>query len=141
MRYKAKKDFWVVVMMYLPLIITIGLLIPLWGKEVLFMLAVLVPVDALTLWICYGSYYELREKDLYIRFGPFRQKIPYQQIRSLRETRNFFSSVALSLDRIEIREHDKSFAMGTTYVAPLDKGNFLKELKKRCQNLEEFAQA
>ncbi len=137
MRYKAKKDLWIVLVMYLPLLITIALIIPLWGQDVMvWMLAVMLPVNALILWILYGSFYELRESVLYICFGPFHQKISYQKIKSIRETRNFLSSAAMSLDRIEIREYDKSFAMGTTYVSPLEKDHFLMELKKRCQNLE-----
>lgn len=136
MRYQAKKDFWIVLLMYLPILMTIGLLIATEGEGFLLTLAIMSPVAALTLWICYGSFYELRETNLYIRFGPFRQKIKYDRIKALRETRNFLSSMALSLDRIEIREHDKSFAMGTTYVSPLEKEDFMKELKKRCKNLE-----
>lgn len=137
MRYQVKKDLWIVFLMYLPLLLTIGMIIALWEEALFLALLVMGPVDALTLWICYGSYYELKDEELYIRYGPFHQKIKYHKIKSVRETRNFLSSAAMSLDRIEIREHDKSFAMGTTYVSPLDKDEFMRTLKKHCNNIEE----
>ncbi len=136
MRYQVKKDLWIIFLMYSPLLLAIGMIIALQGDSLFLVLVVMGPVGALTLWICYGSYYELRDEELYIRFGPFHQKIKYHKIKSFRETRNFLSSAAMSLDRIEIREHDKSFAMGTTYVSPLDKDEFMRALKSNCNNLE-----
>jgi hypothetical protein len=58
------------------------------------------------------------------------------QIRSLRLSENMLSSMALSRQRIEIRQHGKGYIMGTTMISPVEREWFLEELRQRCPNLE-----
>lgn len=88
-------------------------------------------------WVYFGTNYELREDYLYCKCGPLRQKISYDSIKSLRFTINIFSSMALSLNRIEIKQSGKGFIAGTTFISPKELEAFYHELKKRCNNLEE----
>ncbi|MHB1319289.1 MAG: PH domain-containing protein [Anaerolineae bacterium] len=94
------------------------------------------PIIGLLAWILRGTYYELRDDHLLCRSGPFRERIPYSQIRSLRLTQNLLSSMALSTTRIEIRPHGKGYILGTTMISPVDREWFLGELRRRCPNLE-----
>lgn len=100
------------------------------------LLAVL-PIGAFLLWIRFGTWYELREDELYCVSGPFREHIRYDRIRSLRLTSNRLSSLALSARRIEIRQHGKGYLTGTTLISPENREAFLAELAGRCHRLEE----
>lgn len=53
-------------------------------------------------WIWFGTGYTITEIELLVKCGPFREKIPFGKIRSIRRTRIPWSSAALSLDRLEI---------------------------------------
>lgn len=53
-------------------------------------------------------------------------------IKSIKKVKNLLSSVALSSDRIEIKEKNKNYFIGTTYISPKDKDEFYEELKMRC---------
>ncbi len=44
--------------------------------------------------------------------------------------------MAMTHERIEIKEHDKGSVMGTSYIGPEDRETFYEELKRRCFNLE-----
>ncbi len=98
--------------------------------------AIGLPVIVLLLWIYYGTYYELRDEYLYCRCGPFLEKITYPKIKSVKLSRNLLSSMALSLDRIEVKQHGKGFLLGTTYISPENREQFMSELISRCKNLD-----
>jgi len=98
--------------------------------------ASVVMTAGVLLWIYYGSYYEFYEEYLYCKSGPFFERIPYDRIRSVRLAENMLSSMALSTKRIEIRQHGKGFIMGTTYISPVEREEFMLELVRRCPNLE-----
>lgn len=127
MYFPSKKDLW------LGLVIWCSLLLPLvieirdhhWHE-----LAALVPVILLFAWIWFETGYTITETELLVKCGPFREKIPFGKIRSVRRSRSLLSSPALSLDRLEIR-HSQGFT-GFTLVSPVDTATFLEELKKRC---------
>jgi hypothetical protein len=46
------------------------------------------------------------------------------------------SSMALSSRRIEIRQHGKGYLTGTTMISPVNREEFLRELVRRCPNLD-----
>jgi hypothetical protein len=82
------------------------------------------------------AYYELRDDYLYCRSGPFFEKIAYERIKSVRLYHSHLSSLALSAQQIEIRQHNKSYITGTTLISPENREEFLEELRSRCQNLD-----
>ncbi len=86
------------------------------------------------LWIWYGSYYEFKETYLLARMGPFFERIPYERITSARPFKSMISSMALSSEMIELR-HGKNYISGTTYISPVNREQFLVELRTRCPNL------
>ncbi|MBS3901721.1 MAG: PH domain-containing protein [Dethiobacter sp.] len=67
---------------------------------------------------------------------PFREKIRCDNIKSLKLTNNFYFSMALSRNRIEIKQIGKGFILETTYISPENRKEYLAELKSRCKNLE-----
>jgi hypothetical protein len=65
------------------------------------------------------------------------EKIAYPKIKSVKLRRNMLSSMALSLDRIEIKQHGKGFLLGTTYISPENREEFMRDLVSRCNNLQQ----
>lgn len=137
LRVKSAKDVWFRMLFWIVVAI-IGLcffFIP--GNALLIGFAVDIPMLGFLFWIYFGTYYEFREEYLYCRSGPFLEKIPYDCIKSVRLCENLLSSMALSSKRIEIRQHDKGFVTGTTYISPVNREEFLEELKRKCGSLED----
>jgi hypothetical protein len=65
-------------------------------------IAAVFPVALLTLWLLYGTYYEVSRSELLVRAGPFRWRIPLASIRGAERTQSPLYAPALSLDRIRI---------------------------------------
>jgi len=135
-KVKVKIDLWISLLLWGSNIffIVIGFTIPV--NEIWIYLLSIVPMVGLIVWILIGSYYILKEDLIYMRLGPFFWRIKYDNIKSLRLTTNWLSSMALSIYRIEIIEHNKGYFRGTTMISPVDREAFLEELKRRCYNLE-----
>lgn len=77
------------------------------------------------------SFYRLESDHLFIRFFLISQRIRYENIASIALKRNILSSMALSLNRIEIKEKDKGYFKGTTYISPVDREAFYRALQER----------
>lgn len=70
----------------------------------------------------------LEKERLVIHFGFMTQRIPYREITKIKRTHNPLSSMAASLDRIDIRwEH------GEVMVAVKEREEFIKELSFRVK--------
>jgi len=137
MRVKSGIDFWFRVLIWgivLIMLVSIMIMPP---EEKIIGYAVGVPMIWFMLWIYFGTYYEFRDEYLYCRSGPFVEKIVYEKIKSVKLSQNMLSSMALSSKRIEIRQHDKGFITGTTYISPVNREEFLMELISRCKNIED----
>ena len=81
-------------------------------------------VVALVAWIFLGTRYELGERHLVVRSGPFRWTLPYESLVEVRPSRSPLSSPALSLHRLELR----SAAGRSILVSPADREGFLRHL-------------
>ena len=88
------------------------------------LLITMLIMDLPLIWFLYTTDYTLTPDMLIVRCGPFKRKIPRDQIHSISPTRSLLSSPALSLDRLAIRwgKH------GYTMISPLEKEAFLREL-------------
>lgn len=134
MRVRSAVDSWLTVAVVATIAVLIASVVFLPGAAGPLGLAVTAVIGGFLLWLYFGTYYELRDEHLYCRSGPFVERIPYDRIKSLRLCRNLYSSMALSLDRIEIRQHGRGFVTGTTMISPVDRERFLEQLQARCRN-------
>ena len=96
------------------------------------MLVVCALALVLPLWVVMGTHYALTERDLLIRSGPFRWRVPLDQIRSVTASRSVLSAPALSLDRLRIAYG----RAGSILISPRDKLQFLSELQRRCPGID-----
>ena len=91
-------------------------------------LAVLVLIGViLPVWVLQSTRYALDGRYLHVRSGPFRWRVPLDEIRAVTPTRNPLASPALSLDRLRIDRGRN----GSIMISPADKDGFLAELERR----------
>ena len=129
MRESVKVDAWILGLFILPIVV---MLLPLWLEEsdsYGVILAFIIPYTVFVVWVVKGSSYVLDDEYLLIKMLFIRQKIRYESIESVQLTRNLYSSMALSASRIEIKEKNKGFFRGTTYISPNNREAFYEALK------------
>jgi len=136
MRVKSKIDFWLKIIIFGTVLIMLVSMMIVPQDEKIIGYLVGVPMTFFILWIYFGTYYELRDEYLYCRSGPFIEKIVYEKIKSVKLSQNMLSSMALSTKRIEIRQHGKGYITGTTFISPVNREVFMKELISRCKKIE-----
>jgi membrane protein YdbS with pleckstrin-like domain len=95
-------------------------------------MVVIFSVPILPLW--WNMHYILDENELIVKPGGFwgGTQIPYSSIKSVKETRSPLASVAMSLDRIEIKSE-----MTTVLISPQNKQNFLRLLEEKRKEANE----
>jgi len=136
-RIEVKRDLWITLFIGLILAVFVMSILIVPASERFIIIVMVIPVTIFLGWLYFGTYYVFEEKALICKSGPFIEKIQYEKIRSMKLCENFMSSMALSRERIEIKQHGKGYVTGTTYISPVDRQQFLNELKKRCPNLDE----
>ncbi len=94
----------------------------------------LAPWPALAVVAIYGGLlfplrYGVSSRELVIRFGLARQRVPLANITRVRPTKSLLSAPALSIDRLEVRWDEGLF--GATRISPADRDGFLALLAER----------
>lgn len=93
-----------------------------WTGLVIVLVGVGLPV-----WLIAATYYRFEARQLIVRSGPFRWRIPIAEITEVVPTSNPISSPALSLDRLRI-----VYGEGRTLlVSPRDQDGFRREIEVR----------
>jgi hypothetical protein len=136
-KIQAKRDLWITLGIGFILAVFIMSVIIVPDQERWIILIMALPASLFLAWLYFGTYYVFGDEVLICRSGPFTEKIPYTQIKSLRLCENLMSSMALSRERIEIKQHGKGYITGTTYISPVNREHFLSELTQRCHHLDE----
>ena len=128
-RFRSKVDRWIFVLL---IIVIVGQVIAV-GSAALQaddplattgMILAMVGVVGLMFWLLVGTYYTVERGIIRIVSGPFRWKVPIDDITSVTATRSPLSSPALSLDRICIRYGKRRRIM----ISPADRDGFLKAI-------------
>ncbi|HEX4052369.1 MAG TPA: PH domain-containing protein [Steroidobacteraceae bacterium] len=99
---------------------------PPWWALLPLLLAVSVVVWSLT-----STTYTFAGATLLVRCGPFRWRVPVEQIFAVSETDSVRSAPAMSMDRLEIRFAND----GRMLISPRDKAEFLAELHRQAPQL------
>jgi hypothetical protein len=136
MRVKSKIDWWFRILIWVTFLIIIVSIILVPQNERILAISFGFPVMLFIIWLYFGTYYEFRKDYLYVKSGPFYEKIAYEKIKSVRLSQNMLSSMALSTKRIEVKQHGKGYITGTTFISPKNREEFMLELISRCKNLD-----
>ena len=130
-RYYSKRDLlltifvWgAMIISFIPIVIgAINVSQVLWIMCVMWILLI-----AFVAWLWFGTYYEFKDKFLLVCSGPIKEKYYYPNITLIKSSHAYWSSTALSIDRLEV--HYKGHLKG--YISPKDKITFVEDLRKRC---------
>ncbi len=90
-------------------------------------LPTLVVGVGLPVWLLCATHYRFEGKALVVQGGPFRWRIPVEEIYTVKPTNNPLSSPALSLRRLRIEYGESK----TLLISPRDMEAFVEELRVR----------
>jgi len=129
MYFPSKRDLWLSLLIWgLVLLGAVPAFLNPGKGPLMIMIAVILFVG----WIWFGTGYEISENELKIRCGPFRQRIPIQEIKEIKKTRSPLSSPACSLDRMEIKYGNSKRVL----ISPADKENFIKTIIQKSPSIQ-----
>ena len=128
-QFQSKIDLWILLVLILVLVVDFGLIIsialrPESPMATTATILACIAAMALILSVLLRTHYTVDKRELRIVSGPFRWKIPLDQIESVAATGSALSSPALSLDRLVIRYGKRRRIM----VSPADKQGFLRAI-------------
>ncbi len=139
MRYKVKKDKWIISTLYGILIFMI--IIPIVVADLVepderFAVIIVALISAsFILPITWGSVYILEGDRLHIRLGYIIKNVKYENIIEIKDQKKLTNnSFALSSDIVDVIT-DKGL-IRHVIISPMDKQNFMIDLKSRCPNLK-----
>ena len=132
--FRSKIDWWVrlvLIAAVLTEIVVIAMIAVEGRHPVETTVVILVCILAIMLfaWVMFGTTYKIDRGILKITSGPFRWKVPIDQIHTVEATSSPLSSPALSMDRIRIRYGENRRVM----VSPADKAGFLKAIGQELE--------
>lgn len=84
-------------------------------------IVILIPIGLGILWIWFKTGYVIEHDVLKIKYGPVKKKIRIEDIYSIREAKNPFSALALSMDKLEINCRNYK----TISISPKNKKEFI----------------
>jgi hypothetical protein len=126
--YKSKIDMWLALILIGAMIISLiaAVMVLSEGSPGAWWVALLTGGFGfvLPLIILVSTQYTIRDRELIVRSGPFKWRIPIADIKAVTPTSDPLSSPALSLDRLRIDYGEKKSLM----ISPRDKDGFLREL-------------
>ncbi|WP_071394810.1 PH domain-containing protein [Bacillus tuaregi] len=138
MKYSSKKDLWLMLFIWISMLFSIGSSIyglivkeaGMAGFIIVSLMGVLLPI--FFLWMLYSTYYLVTETHLIIRFGPFKQVIPLDSIKSVQNTNSPLSGPALSMKKIEI----KYGKYDSVLISPKDREAFMDMLVEKYPEIK-----
>ena len=136
MRYEAKIDLWIKILFYLTIALTTGPAFFMASEEVIIYLLITLPINIFVLWMMLGTYLEFREEELYVKLGPIYVRVKYDNIKSISLNSSWSSSYAMTMKRVTIKVHSKTWIKGDLQIGPKERIEFVDELTRRCRNLD-----
>lgn len=148
MVFRSKVDaFFVNFMLIVVIIIALATFFPFFIEEVRNDSETLIPaviilaslfliVTSFLLWTSFSVKYIFDPEHLLIKGGPFRSRIPYENITKVSPTTAIFTGHRILSSRDAIEISNKTTWMGSIKISPRTKKEFINELKKRCPNLQ-----
>lgn len=130
--FPSAKDGRLAMVLWGPLIVLIPMLLLSDEEASAWGVVGVLAVYAFVAWIWFGTGYTVTRKELLVKTGPLRWRIQLKEIEHVKETRNWYSSAALTLDRLEI----KYARFGTVFISPYEREAFLALIEKRCPQAE-----
>lgn len=143
MKFKSKRDSTYLSLMSVAIgVIVISCLFPLVFAEVweepmviMILLSICLVTVGFALWVSLDIYYIFEDKALFLKAGPFRKRIAYDEITSISPTKDILTGYRLLSSKDAIAIYYKTGVMGEVKISPVEKEKFIEELKKRVPQL------
>ena len=141
MKYRSKKDWWLVGLVWAAVLdpVCAGLLLVLLpgGSSVVGweLLRAGVVIGAVVVVLTYPLDYEVTSDLLIARCGVMRWKVPLAEIQQVYPTRNPASAPTWSLDRLRV-DYRKAGERKSLLISPADKFEFMRDLAREVPGLE-----
>nr|WP_144926395.1 PH domain-containing protein [Paenibacillus bovis] len=149
MVFRAKVDaFFVNFMLIVIIVIGLGSFFPFFMEEirneaagvlvqvVIILTSIFLIVISFILWVAFSVRYVFYQDYLFIKGGPFRSRIPYENITKVSPTTKIFTGHRILSSRDAIEIFNKTTFMGSMKTSPSNRKEFISELKKRCPNIQ-----
>ena len=101
-----------------------------WIMVFLFLLSV-----GFLIWISLDIEYTFKDDYLFVRGGPFRSKIPYDEITKVNPTSNILVGYRILSSKNALEIHYKKSLMGNVIISPGKQDEFLKVLFEKAPNI------
>lgn len=142
MVFRSKIDsFFVKLIVIVILILGLATFLPLFAESgnelsvVLTLTSVFLIMTTIILWCSFLIKYVFHQDYLFVKGGPFRSRISYENITKVSPTSSIFMGYRLLSSRDAIEIFYRTSLMGSVKISPKDQKAFIAELKKRCPNL------
>ena len=134
-KFKSKIDRWIFILLIVVIIVqvvAVGSAAIQAGDPLVTtgMIFLMIGVVGLMVWLLLGTHYTVDRGVIKVVSGPFRWKVPIDQITSVTATKSPLSSPTLSLDRICIRYGKRRRIM----ISPVDRAAFLGAIGQDLEN-------
>lgn len=142
MVFRAKIDsFFISIMSITILVMSSALLIPIFLDKKISMLDTIIVFSlfiitvGFIIWSAFSIKYIFYDDYLFVKGGPFRSRILYQEITKVSPTKDIYTGFRLLSSKSGIEIFYKSGTFGSVKISPKENELFLSELKKRCPNV------
>ncbi|WP_301722872.1 PH domain-containing protein [Planococcus shixiaomingii] len=95
-------------------------------------------VTGVILWMTFSIQYVFYQDYLFVKGGPFRSRIPYEQITKVSPTTDIFTGYRILSSRDGVEIFYKTAILGSVKISPENKKEFISEVKKRCPNIQDL---
>ncbi|MGG3927602.1 PH domain-containing protein [Metabacillus fastidiosus] len=104
--------------------------------DLIVVFSILFITVGLIIWTTFFIRYIFYESYLFLRAGPFRSKIMYEDIMKVKQTNDIFTGYRLLSSKEAIEIFYKTGKFGSVKISPAEKQKFITELKKHCPHTE-----
>ena len=100
-------------------------------NTVIMLIGIFLVLTSFILWASLSVEYVFNQDYLVVKGGPFRSRIPYENITKVSSTTAVFTGYTIVTSRDALEIFYKNALLGSVKVSPKNKGEFIAELKKR----------
>ena len=98
-------------------------------------LGIFILLEALLFWISLDIRYVLEEDYLFVKGGPFRSKIPYEDITKVNHSNEILAGYRILSSKDALEIHYKKASLGSVIISPTDKEKFLEILLEKAPSI------
>ena len=104
-------------------------------KAVIIISILFVMCVGFILWITFDIEYSFKDDYLFIKGGPFRSKIPYEDITKVNKTSQILAGYRILSSKDALEIHYKKATLGSIIISPSEQQKFLRVLSEKAPHI------